>query len=442
MSFDSVAIEVSAVSKRFELFERPSDQLKQFIVPRLGRMLGKPARQYFREFWALSEVSLTVRRGESCAIVGLNGSGKSTLLQIIAGTLTPTSGTVRTEGRVTALLELGSGFNPEFTGRENVRLNGALLGLTPTQISERMRRIEEFADIGEHFDRPLGTYSSGMQMRVAFAVATAFDPDILIVDEALAVGDAYFQRKCFHRLAEFKATGGTLLFVSHDAEVIKQLCDSAVLLNAGKLVGVGTSREIIDLYQGLITQKGDMGTKPLAVTQDGDGVWPKATTVTTNGDVRLLDVRLLDARGDRVTEVESESLLTVEYEALICRALDQPAFGLIVRDRFGKSIYEVSTFAMGKSLASMGSGERVVARFTFDFNLRAGNYFFSIGIANRGYARTEFEETCLLMHDVEHIKVTEAAAAPAYGGIFNMRPIVSVEPTGHALVDTAASSAV
>jgi lipopolysaccharide transport system ATP-binding protein len=202
MFSDDFAIRVESVSKCFELYDHPRDQLKQFVLPRLRRLVGLAERKYFKEFWALLDVSLEVRKGESCGIVGLNGSGKSTLLQIITGTLTPTLGQVSTRGRVAALLELGSGFNPEFTGRENVYMNGALLGFSRQQVTEKLDDIQAFADIGDHFNQRLATYSSGMQMRVAFAVATSFDPDILIIDEALAVGDAAFQRKCMRKISE------------------------------------------------------------------------------------------------------------------------------------------------------------------------------------------------------------------------------------------------
>jgi len=268
MLFDDIAITVEGVSKRFEIYAHPHDQLKQFFSPRFGRVLGHVPKQYFREFWALQDINMEVRKGDSYGIVGLNGSGKSTLLQIIAGTLSPTLGKVATDGRIAALLELGSGFNPDFTGRENVYMNGALLGFNRDQIDSKFEAIQSFADIGDHFDQPLVTYSSGMQMRVAFAVATAFDPDILIIDEALAVGDAYFQQKCFHRIERFKDGGGTLLFVSHDANTVKYLCDKAVLISHGKSLSHGDPRTVIDLYQGLVAQKTDLGDRAIVVSQN------------------------------------------------------------------------------------------------------------------------------------------------------------------------------
>ena len=439
MSFESIAIIVESVSKRYEIYNHPRDQLKQFFLPRLRRMIGLETRQYFREFWALQDVSIQVNKGESCGIVGLNGSGKSTLLQIITGTLTPTLGTVSTHGRIAALLELGSGFNPNFTGRENVYMNGALLGFSRDQIDKKFEAIQSFADIGDHFDQPLVTYSSGMQMRVAFAVATAFDPDILIIDEALAVGDAYFQQKCFHRIERFKDDGGTLLFVSHDANTVKHLCDKAVLISHGKALSHGVPKTVIDLYQGLVAQKTDLGNQAVVVSQtpnnqpteftesaETKATWTKSTTVTTNKDAELIDFKLLNAKGQQVAYIESETVLIVQYRIRLNKDFDRPAFGLIVRDRIGRSLFETSTYAMRMEEEKVAMGKVVVVRFEFNFNLRAGQYSFSIGVANRGFSISEFEEYSLLMHDVEQIQVVESGDANFYGGIFNMRPNVSI----------------
>jgi ABC-type sulfate/molybdate transport systems ATPase subunit len=268
-----------------------------------------------------------------------------------------------------------------------------------------------------------------MQMRVAFAVATAFDPDILIIDEALAVGDAYFQQKCFHRLEKFKERGGTMLFVSHDANTVKHLCDQAVLLSDGRAISHGVPRDVIDLYQGLVAQKTDMGDREVVVTQKAPAPasWHKATTVTTNDEAELIDFKLLGANAERVTYLESETPLTVQYVVKLHKDFDRPAFGLIVRDRIGRSIFETSTYSMRVAEEPIAAGTQVVVRFLFNFNLRAGQYSFSIGVANRGFARSEFEQYSLLMHDVEQLQVIESSTAAFYGGIFNMNPAVSLE---------------
>lgn len=440
MSFDHIVITVESVSKRFEIYDHPRDQLKQFLFPRIRKMVGLEPGQYFHEFWALKNISMQVCKGESVGIVGLNGSGKSTLLQIITGTLSPTLGKVMIKGRIAALLELGSGFNPDFTGRENVYMNGALLGLTRSEIDSKFEAIQSFADIGDHFDQPLSTYSSGMQMRLAFSVATTFDPDILIIDEALAVGDAFFQQKCFHRIERFKDSGGTLLFVSHDANIVKHLCDRAVLLDQGKAVSSGVPKTVIDLYHGLIAQKNDLGDQELIISQSHDkqsaesaksetvnGTWTKATTITTNQQSELIDFKLLNDEGQQVAHIESETDLTVQYRIRLHKNFERPAFGLIIRDKIGRSLFETSTYAMRMEEKPMAKGDEVLVRFKFNFNLCAGQYSFSVGVADKGFSRSEFEEHALLMHDVEQIQVFDTQNICCYGGIFNMKPSVSVE---------------
>lgn len=252
MSSNDIAISVSNLSKRYEIYDTPRDRLKQFVLPRLDRATGQAPRQFFREFWALNDISFEVKKGEAVGIVGRNGSGKSTLLQIITGTLSPTFGSVSTQGRIAALLELGSGFNPDFTGRENVYLNGALLGFTTEQLDEKFDAIASFADIGQHLDQPVKTYSSGMLLRLAFAVQVQVEPEILIVDEALAVGDALFQKRCFQRIEKLVSDGTTLLFVSHDQESVRTLTNRALLLNRGEATAWGLSSEVVLEYRKLL----------------------------------------------------------------------------------------------------------------------------------------------------------------------------------------------
>ncbi len=251
MSSEETAICVSNVSKRYLLFAKPEDRLKQMVVPRLERLIGRAPRRYYRDFVALNNITFEVSRGETVGVVGRNGSGKSTLLQVICGTLHPTNGSIKVNGRIAALLELGAGFNPEFTGRENVYLNAAILGLSRPEIDRRFDDIARFADIGMFIDQRVKTYSSGMYVRLAFATAINVDPDILIVDEALAVGDEAFQRKCFGRIEEIKAKGGTILFVSHSAQTIVQLCTRALLMDGGELILDGQPRFVVSQYQRL-----------------------------------------------------------------------------------------------------------------------------------------------------------------------------------------------
>ncbi len=248
MSSDEIVISVQNLCKCYQIYDRPQDRLKQSLLFRLKAITGGKAKAYYREFWALKDISFKVKRGETLGIIGRNGSGKSTLLQIIAGTLQCTTGTVNLSGRVAALLELGSGFNPEFSGRENVYLNGAVLGIPIEEMNRLFNAILSFADIGDFIDQPVKTYSSGMLVRLAFAVSVNVKPDILIIDEALSVGDTAFQFKCFQRLEKLTKSGTTLLFVSHSMETVKTFCERAVYLKHGHQEATGSPEEIVERY--------------------------------------------------------------------------------------------------------------------------------------------------------------------------------------------------
>lgn len=253
MSYENdLAIKVEGISKCFQVYSHPKDRLKQFLLPKAQILFNKDKKKYYEEFWAVKDVSFDVKKGESVGILGRNGSGKSTLLQMICGTLSPTSGKVITRGRIAALLELGSGFNPEFTGRENVYMNGMLLGLTWEEIDHKYEDIISFADIGDFINQPVKTYSSGMLIRLAFAVQVQVEPDILVIDEALAVGDALFQKRCFQRIEQLTSIGTTLLFVSHDQESIRTLTNRALLLQNGLPLSWGKSSDVILDYRKLL----------------------------------------------------------------------------------------------------------------------------------------------------------------------------------------------
>jgi lipopolysaccharide transport system ATP-binding protein len=255
---EDAAICVHKVSKCYHLYDRPHDRLKQFIVPHVRRLMGREPKNYAREFWALSDVSFNVKKGETVGVIGRNGSGKSTLLQIICGTLTPTSGTVNTNGRTAALLELGAGFNPEFTGRENIYMNGALLGLSQEEIDSRIDDIAAFADIGQFIEQPVKTYSSGMYVRLAFAIAINVQPQILIVDEVLAVGDARFQAKCMKRIKVIQESGASILFVSHDVGSVRTLCERAIWLERGTVHMTGEVFPVTGHYMEYLFDEGKL----------------------------------------------------------------------------------------------------------------------------------------------------------------------------------------
>lgn len=248
LAMAEVAISVKNLSKCYCIYDSPRDRLKQLVLPKFKRMLGETPQQYYKEFWALTDVSFEIKKGETVGIIGRNGSGKSTLLQTICGTLYPTSGSVETNGRIAALLELGSGFNPAFTGRENVYMNAAVLGLTKDEVDARFDDIAAFADIGKFIEQPVKTYSSGMYVRLAFAVNILSSPDIMIVDEALAVGDMAFQAKCMTALARIQNSGATVLFVSHDISALRSLCSQGVYLESGTIKAIGKASEVADLY--------------------------------------------------------------------------------------------------------------------------------------------------------------------------------------------------
>jgi len=385
----------------------------------------KPAEEH----WVLRHINFEIHAGEAIGIIGQNGAGKSTLLKMITGTLQPSEGTIQINGRIAAILELGMGFNPELTGRQNVFHAAGLMGFSSEEIQQAMSDIEAFAEIGEYFDEPVRVYSTGMQVRVAFSVATGFPADILIVDEAMAVGDAYFQQKCFQRIQDFKGKGGTLLFVSHDPGMIKSLCTRALLLDDVRLIKDGTPRDVMDLYQGLVAKHNDLSDKKLTIVQNENlqNIEHKSTTMTSNGDVELLEVKLLNFKREEIVYIESETELTVQYKVRLQKDFKRPAFGLIIRDKFGQSIFETSTYAMGVEDKAITKGNMVTVNFTFYFNLRAGQYSFSVGVANKGVGRSEFEEYSLLMHDVVQVQVIEASEAIVYGGIINMNPKVSIK---------------
>ena len=277
MSSSDIAIRITNLSKRYEIYSTPRDRLKQFVLPRLQRLARQQSRQYFREFWALREVSFEIKKGETVGIIGRNGSGKSTLLQLICGTLNPTSGSIQTDGRIAALLELGSGFNPQFTGRENVRMSCALLGLSPQETEARFDDIAAFADIGQFIEQPVKTYSSGMFVRLAFAVNIVSDPDIMIVDEALSVGDMNFRAKCMTALTRIQEDGATILFVSHDIGTVKSLCSRGVYLEHGTLLAIGKAPDVAEQYIRTMREEMNAETRRFSSVSAGFMEEPKIT---------------------------------------------------------------------------------------------------------------------------------------------------------------------
>jgi len=338
---------------------------------RKARMLewlqgGAPARH--QKNWVLRNISFEVAAGESVGIIGINGAGKSTLLKLITGTTQPTEGSVALEGNVAALLELGMGFHPDFTGRQNVIMAGQLLGLAVPEIQHMMPAIEEFSEIGHYLDQPVRVYSSGMQMRLAFSVATARRPDILIVDEALSVGDAYFQHKSFQRIREFSDQGTTLLIVSHDKQAIQSVCDRAILLNGGSLEKEGEPEAVMDYYNAIIADKEN---NRLEQTFREDG---RVQTISGTGEVTLESVRLVNAENLSVEAVNVGEPLTLRAEARVNKHVERLVFGYAIKDRLGQVMYGTNTHISKQYVECAKAGEKIVFEAHFSMNLGPGSY--------------------------------------------------------------------
>ncbi len=326
--------------------------------------------------WVLRDISFQVAPGEAVGLIGINGAGKSTLLKLITGTSQPTTGSVHMTGRVAALLELGMGFHPDFTGRQNVFMAGQLLGMTVEEIRDLMPQIEEFAGIGDYMDQPVRVYSSGMQMRVAFSVATARRPDILIVDEALSVGDAYFQHKSFDRIRQFRLQGTTLLLVSHDKQAIQSVCDRAILLDGGYLAREGKPEEIMDYYNAMIAER-ENDTVRQAELESG-----KVQTVSGTGEATVTDIALVDRNGERVEVVDVGAPVTLVVTVSAKADIPRMVLGYMIKDRLGQPMYGTNTHLKELPLDDVAAGSQVVYRFNFEMNLGPGTYSVATAIVS------------------------------------------------------------
>jgi lipopolysaccharide transport system ATP-binding protein len=408
-----IAIKVESLSKCYQIYEQPRDRLKQFVLPQVLRAVGAASKQYFREFWALKGVSLEVRKGETVGIIGLNGSGKSTLLQMICGTLNPSSGSIRTNGRIAALLELGSGFNPEFTGRENVYMNCAVLGLDHEQIDQRFGAIAAFAEIGEFIEQPVKTYSSGMLVRLAFAVAINVDPEILIVDEALSVGDELFQRKCFSRIEAIRANGATILFVSHSGSQIVELCDRAILLDTGEKIADGMPKKVVGQYQKLLYAPADkrallreqirqahMGrevdaahgstpvmsdgveTEEVGLSESYDPtLMPSSTIEYESHGAYIESAHIVDQRGQQVNSLIAGKRYRYRYTVRFDRIVSHVRFGMLIKTVSGLELGGAqSAIAFKDSLPTVSAGTSYRVEFAFVAALNVGTYFLNAGV--------------------------------------------------------------
>lgn len=349
MSSDDIILSVRDVAKGFRIYDAPIDRLKQSVTNRFRSMVGQPPRDYFREFWALQDVSFDVRRGETVGVIGRNGAGKSTLLQIICGTLMPTRGSLTVNGKISALLELGAGFNPEFTGRDNVMLSGAILGLDKETILSKFDDIAAFADIGQFIDQPVKTYSSGMYVRLAFAVASHVDPELLVVDEALAVGDSVFQAKCMNKIRRMMDNGLSLLFVSHDISAVKSLCHKAVLLEQGKMLSFDDTSNVANMYTAIVHER----------KAHDESQFEKSASIERLGDkaAEYLSVEVVDQYGrPKETFLHGEEIW-IAAAVKINEPAQMIGLGVHIRDRTGADVAYLDNLLEGRYLKNVNKGE-------------------------------------------------------------------------------------
>lgn len=390
-------IAAQSVFKRYSLYAKPTDRLWE-AMPAVGR-------PRHTDFWALRNVNLEAKAGEFVAIVGPNGSGKSTLLQVIAGILQPTRGRVVTGGRIAALLELGAGFNPEFTGRENVLLNSEILGLPREQMAEAFPRIAAFAGIGDFMERPVKEYSSGMYVRLAFSTAIHVDPAILIIDEALAVGDAVFASRCVRKFEELKSKGVTVLFVSHDLGLVKRLADRAVLMLNGEVDSEGRPNEIVNRYVGLVhewqgreIEGGGGGGATAGPAKDepklGHG----------DGGSRIETVQILDGEGQRTGAIASGSPVSIRVRARFLRPVEDPIVGILIRNRLGIDVFGTNTRVEGRRLGKFAAGDTLEIDFAFDCLLSQQDYTLTAAVQNPDGSSQDWRD------DIGSFSVTDTRA--------------------------------
>jgi lipopolysaccharide transport system ATP-binding protein len=375
---DDIAISVNNLTKTYRIFGHPGDRIKQALT--FGRM------RFHNEFTALQDISFEIKKGEAVGIIGCNGSGKSTLLQLICGILKPTSGEVQVNGRISALLELGSGFNPEFTGRENVYFQGAIMGIPKENMNARFEDIATFADIGEFIDQPVRTYSSGMYVRLAFSVAIHVQPDILVVDEALSVGDMVFQHKSRKRVQELIDTGTSLLLVSHDKSMITSTCSRCILMDNGRMIMNGLPADVFDYYYALIAK----GNESIQQNRLDSG---RSQVVSGTGEARVESIRLLDKDTQELSTLEVGMPVILEFLVRVHQPIPRLALAFALRDRFGQAIFSTNTNNFGKSPTEVPTGTVLKFSFQFHANMGAGSYSISTFLVSTNDRFTDNFET-------------------------------------------------
>ena len=385
---DKKVIQVKNLTKMYKLYDKPSDRLKE--------ALGLTRKKLYKEHYALRDVNFDIQEGECVGIIGTNGSGKSTILKIITGVLTPTQGEVKVDGRISALLELGAGFNMEYSGLENVYLNGTMIGFSKEEIDARLDDILEFADIGDFIHQPVKTYSSGMFVRLAFAVAINIDPEILVVDEALSVGDVFFQAKCYHKFEEFKKQGKTILFVSHDLSSVSKYCDRVILLNKGVKLDEGSPKQMVDLYKQLLVgqdpvkqQEADK-EKKAAVQSEGTGNFQANPNMLEYGNrmAEIIYFEVLDDRGMLSNTIEKGTEFKIRMKVHFNEDIQEPIMAYTFKNIKGTEITGTNTMFEKAQVARSGAGDECTVTFTQNMDLQGGEYLLSFGCT--GYKDGDF----------------------------------------------------
>lgn len=378
-------IQVQHLSKMYKLYDKPSDRLKE--------ALGLSRKKRYREHYALNDVNFDIEEGECVGIIGVNGSGKSTILKIITGVLNPTEGEVKVNGRISALLELGAGFNMEYSGLENVYLNGTMIGFSKEEIDARLDDILAFADIGDYIHQPVKMYSSGMFVRLAFAVAINIDPEILIVDEALSVGDVFFQAKCYHKFEEFKAQGKTILFVSHDLSSISKYCDRVILLHKGQMLDQGTPKAMVDMYKQLLVHQDPV--KQGEGTSQGDSEnWREGFQVNPDTleygekQAEIVDFVVLDEKGRQSNTIEKGTTFQIKMRVQFHESIQEPILAYTFKNIQGTEITGTNTMYEKASVEHPEAGRECVVTFEQRMDLQGGEYLLSFGCT--GYRSGEF----------------------------------------------------
>lgn len=421
---NELAIKVENLTKSYKLYDKPIDRLKESLNP--------IKKKYHKEFFAVKNLSFEVKKGETIGIIGKNGSGKSTLLKMITGVLTPTSGNILVNGKISALLELGAGFNPELTGIENIYLNGTIMGYTKEEMDLKKQDIIQFADIGEFIKQPVKTYSSGMFVRLAFAVSINVEPDILIVDEALSVGDVFFQLKCYKKFEEFKKAGKTILFVTHDLGSITRYCDRASFLFEGSIVAEGDPRDIVDKYKKSIAGINIDENKNLSEVKTfakGNAVsWSSFLQINPNkldygnNKAQIIDFAVIDNRGNITNTIEKGKRCSFKMKVKFNEDIDLPIFAIAIKDIKGTEVTGTNTVLEGVDTGSRKVGDVVEVTFTQEFNLQGGSYFLSFGCT-----RVDSNAGLEVFHRLYDIVSLEIIQPKVSTGLFDMNSDITIK---------------